>query len=174
MNQTVETELQRALAAYREQESEVERQATTIAELRRQMSEINAEIDATKIALANVPNPPELDLVVIRAAAAERRQTELRLEQLGQDRAKIAARIRDVERLRRAMELDLKDCQQQCWKALFGELKASVDVTVLESLFVAGLQAGLDASAVRAEILPNPPDLSVPVNQLRKRFALPE
>ena len=60
MNQTVETELQRALAAYREQESEVEHQATTIAELRRQMSEINAEIDATKIALANVPNPPEL------------------------------------------------------------------------------------------------------------------
>ncbi|MDS4069515.1 MAG: hypothetical protein RKO24_07830 [Candidatus Competibacter sp.] len=174
MNQTVETELQRALAAYREQESEVERHAATIAEFRRQTSEIDAEIDANKIALANAPTPPEFDLAVIRAAAAERRQTELRLEQLGQDRAKVAARIRDVERLRRAMELDLKDCQQQCWKALFGELKASVDATALELLFVAGLQAGLDASAVRAEILPNPPDPSVPINQLRKRFALPE
>jgi chromosome segregation ATPase len=174
MKKTIETELQRVLAAYRAQEGEVERQAATNAEFRRQIGEVDAEIDTVKTALATAPNPPELDLAVIRTLAAERRQTEIRLEQLGQERAKIAARMRNTDRSRQAMELDLKDSQQQCWKALFEELKASVDANALESLLVAGLQAGLDESAVRAEILPNPADRSVVVNQLRERFALPE
>ncbi|MFO1424310.1 MAG: hypothetical protein U1F70_11785 [Candidatus Competibacteraceae bacterium] len=173
MNQTIETELQAALAAYRAQASEMERQTAMIAELRRQMSGIDAEIDAAKTALATAPTPPELDLAVIRAAAAERRQTELQLEQLGQDRAKMSARIRGAERARRALELDLEDSQKQCWKALFGELKASIDTTALEALFVAGLQAGLKESAIRAEILPSPANRSVVIDQLRKRFALP-
>lgn len=173
MNQTIETELQAALAAYRAQASEMERQTAMIAELRRQMSGIDAEIDAAKTALATAPTPPELDLAVIRAAAAERRQTELQLEQLGQDRAKMSARIRGAEQARRALELDLEDSQKQCWKALFGELKASIDTTALEALFVAGLQAGLKESAIRAEILPSPANRSVVIDQLRKRFALP-
>lgn len=173
MNQTAETELQGSLAAYRERENEMERRAALIAEFRRQMSEIDAEIDAVKTALATAPNPLEFDLAVIRTAAAERRRIELRLEQLGQDRAKIAARIRHAERSRRAMELDFKDSQQQCWKALFDELKASVDTDALESLFVAGLQAGLAEAAVRAEILPGPANRDVIVARLRERFALP-
>ena len=174
MNQTVKTELQRVLVAYREQAGEVERQVATIAELRRQMSEIDAEIAAAKTALATAPNPHALDLAVIRVLAEERRQTERQLEQLGQERAKIAARMRDAERARRAaLEQDLKDRQQQCWKALFDELKATVDVAALEALLVAGLQAGLDESAVRAEILPNPADRIAVVARLRAQFGLP-
>ncbi|MFO1372283.1 MAG: hypothetical protein U1F42_07775 [Candidatus Competibacteraceae bacterium] len=173
MKQMVETALQKALAAYREQESKVEHQATTITELRRQIGEIDTEIDTAKTALATAPRPPELDLAVIRTLAAERRQTEIQLEQLGQDRAKIAAQMRDAERSRRTLELDLKDRQQQCWQALFEELKASVDTNALESLLLAGLQAGLDEATVRAEILPSPTDQSVVVARLRTQFGLP-
>ena len=174
MNQTIETELQTTRTTYREQESEMKRQTAMIAELRRQMSGIDAEIDAAKTALATAPTPPELDLAVIRTAAAERRQTELQLEQLGQDRAKVSARIRGAERVWRALELDLEDSQKQCWKALFGELKASIDTTALEALFVAGLQAGLKESAIRAEILPSPAHRSVVADRLREHFDLPK
>lgn len=174
MNQTVETELQRVLAAYREQAGEVERQAATIAELRRQMSEFDAEIAAAKTALATAPHPPVLDLAVIRTLAEEQRQTERQLEQLGRERAKIAARMREAERARRAaLEQDLQDRQQQCWKALFDQLKATVDAAALQTLFVAGLQAGLDESTVRAEILPDPADQSAIVARLRAQFDLP-
>ena len=174
MKQTVETELQRVLAAYREQESEIERHATAIAELRHQMTEMDTKIAAVKTALDTASNPPELDLAVIRAHAAERRQAENRLEQLGQERAKIAAQICGVERVRRALEQDLKDSQQRCWQALFDELKTSVDAGALESLLVAGLQAGHDERAVRAAILPIPADRNAVAARLRERFALPQ
>ena len=175
MNQTIKTELQRVLEAYREQAGEVERQEAVIAELRQQMSEIDAEIETAKTALTTAPHPPVLDLAVIRTLAEERRETERQLEQLGRERAKIAARMREAERARRAaLEQDLKDCQQQCWKALFAQLKATVDVAALETLLVAGLQAGLDESAIRAEIMPKPADRSVIIARLRAQFGLPE
>jgi chromosome segregation ATPase len=173
MNQTVETELQRVLAAYRAQERVVENQAAVMAELRGQMRQIDAEIDTAKAELA-MPGSSELDLALIRSLAAERRQTELRLEQLGRDRAGIAARIRDVERSRRAMELELRDGQQRCWKALFDELKSAVDTSALQALLVAGLEAGFAEAAVRAAILPNPTDRDRVADQLRERFALPK
>ena len=174
MNQRVETELQKILAAYREQAGEIERQVAAIAELRQRMSAIDAEIETAKTALTTAPHPPVLDLAVIRTLAEERRETERHLEQLGRERAKIAARMRDAERARRAaLEQDLKDCQQQCWKALFDQLKVTVDVAALETLLVAGLQAGLDESAIRAEIVPHPADRGVIVARLRAQFGLP-
>lgn len=174
MNQTIKTELQRMLEVYREQAGDVERQMATIAELRHRMSELDAEIAAAKTALATAPHPPVLDLAVIRALAEEQRQTERQLEQLGRERAKIAARMQDAERARRAaLDQDLKDRQQQCWKALFDQLKATVDAAALETLLVAGQQAGLDEAAIRAEIMPNPADRSVIVARLRAQFGLP-
>lgn len=174
MNQTIKTELQRVLEVYREQAGEVEQQVATIAELRQQMSEIDAEIETAKTALTTAPHPPVLDLAVIRTLAEEQRETERQLEQLGRERAKIAARMREAERARRAaLEQDLKDCQQQCWKALFDQLKATVDVAALETLLVAGLQAGLDESAIRTEIMPHPANRSVIVARLRAQFGLP-
>lgn len=174
MTQMVETELQKALAAYRAQAGAATAQEATIAEFRHRIGEIEARIESVKSVLATAANLPELDLALIRAAAAERRETEVQLEQLGQDKAKIAAQMRSVERERQAMVLELQDSERLCWQALFEQLKGAIDTQALETLLVAGLQAGLSESAVRAAILPSPAKRDALVAQLRQRFALPD
>lgn len=173
MNQAVETELQKARAAYRAQESEIESQVALIAKFRQQLSGIDAEIETVKAVLATPSNLREIDLTAIRILAAEQRQTENQLEQLGQERAAIAAQIRNAERRLRTMEQEIKERQPQFWKALFDDLKASIDAETLEELFVAGLQAGLGESTLRADLLPKPAEPDVVADRLRARFALP-
>lgn len=174
MTQMVETELQKMRAAYRAQASAATALEATLAEFRHRIGEIEARIESVKSTLATAANLPELDLELIRAAAVERRETEIQLEQLGQDKAKIAAQMRSVERERQEMALVLQDSERLCWHALFEQLKGALDAQALETLLVAGLQAGLSENAVRAAILPSPTRREALVAQLRQRFALPD
>lgn len=174
MTQMAETELQKALAAYQAQASTATAHEATIAEFRHRIEEIEAQIDNIKTLLATASRPPELDLALIREADAERRQAEIQLERLGQDKARLAAQMRGIERERQAMAPELQESERLCWRALFEQLKGAIDAKTLDTLFVAGLQAGLTESAVRAAILPSPTQPDALVAQLRQRFDLPD